>query len=57
MRNKWIILDEMSVELLETESGGVRMFEFKEMAIDWAERHCHKYQIIEIHFGEDCMRK
>jgi len=53
MTNKYIILDEIELELLKTEDGKVRMFQFKDNARDWAERHCNAWQIIEIPFG-DC---
>ena len=53
MTNKYIILDEIKLELLKTKDGSVRMFQFREMAIDWAEYHCKAWQVIEIPFG-DC---
>lgn len=30
MRSKWILLDEINLELIKTEDGTVRMFELKE---------------------------
>lgn len=53
MRSKWILLDEINLELIKTEDSTVRMFELKEYAIKWAEKHITGWQVIEIPFG-DC---
>lgn len=53
MKSKWILLDEINLELIKTKDGTVLMFEFKDSAIEWAEKHKNSWQVIEIPFG-DC---
>ena len=53
MRSKWILLDEINLELIKTEDGTVRMFELKDHAIIWAERYVTGWQVIEIPFSDE----
>lgn len=53
MKSKWILLDELNLELVKTKDGTVRMFEFKDSAIEYGERYVTGWQVIEIPFG-DC---
>lgn len=51
MRSKWILLNEIELELVKYD-GTVLMFEFKDQAIAWAEKHMNDWQVIEIPFGD-----
>ena len=53
MRNKYVLLDEINLELIKTDCGIVRMFEFRDSAITWGDNHCNSWQVIEITFNDN----
>jgi len=52
MRNKYILLNEVELDIIKTADGTVKMFEFKEIAVDWAKKKLNSWQVIEIPFED-----
>ena len=53
MKNKYILLDEINLDLVRLSDGTVRMFEFRDSAIEYGEKHVTGWQVVEVPFG-DC---
>ncbi len=55
MVTKWIILDEIKLELIKDKDENIMLFDYKAYAITYAEKagkYLYGWQIIEVPFGE-----